>query len=131
MSRTLLYAIVFIEGFCSLGAEVIALRRLVPHVGSSIVVTAPTIGFFLLALALGYASGARVAADYRRIVARNFLISAALAGIGLAGLTVDGMFAHLQPALFAYLCFMRLLSTGTVCPSSQAMGHSTTAMNTR
>jgi predicted membrane-bound spermidine synthase len=57
MSRTLLYAIVFIEGFCSLGAEVIALRRLVPHIGSSIVVTAPTIGFFLLALALGYASG--------------------------------------------------------------------------
>jgi hypothetical protein len=51
------YLIVFIEGFCSLGAEVIALRRLVPHVGSAIVVTAPTIGFFLLALALGYAAG--------------------------------------------------------------------------
>ena len=43
----LIYLIVFIEGFCSLGAEIIALRRLVPHVGSSIVVTAPTIGFFL------------------------------------------------------------------------------------
>ena len=35
MPRHLLYLIVFIEGFCSLGAEVIALRRLVPHVGSS------------------------------------------------------------------------------------------------
>jgi predicted membrane-bound spermidine synthase len=57
MPRQLLYLIVFIEGFCSLGAEVIALRRLVPHVGSAIVVTAPTIGFFLLALALGYAAG--------------------------------------------------------------------------
>jgi hypothetical protein len=44
MPRQLLYLIVFIEGFCSLGAEVIALRRLVPHVGSAIVVTAPTIG---------------------------------------------------------------------------------------
>ena len=65
MSRLLIYAIVFIEGFCSLGAEIIALRRLVPHVGSSIVVTAPTIGFFLLALALGYASGARVETNYR------------------------------------------------------------------
>jgi spermidine synthase len=118
MSRALLYAIVFIEGFCSLGAEVIALRRLVPHIGSSIVVTAPTIGFFLLALALGYASGARVAADYRRIVARNFLISAALAGIGLAGLTVDGMFAHLQPALFAYLCFI----AGVLCPLAWLLG---------
>jgi len=118
MSRALLYAIVFIEGFCSLGAEVIALRRLVPHVGSSIVITAPTIGFFLLALALGYAAGARVAADYRRIVARNFLISAALAGIGLAGITVDGMFAHLQPALFAYLCFIG----GILCPLAWLLG---------
>ena len=89
MSRLLIYAIVFIEGFCSLGAEVIALRRLVPHVGSSIVVTAPTIGFFLLALALGYAAGARVDADYRTVVARNFLIATALAGFGLAGVTVD------------------------------------------
>jgi spermidine synthase len=118
MSRALLYAIVFIEGFCSLGAEVIALRRLVPHVGSSIVVTAPTIGFFLLALALGYASGARVAADYRRIVARNFLISAVLAGIGLASVTVDALFAHLQPALFAYLCFI----TGVLCPLAWLLG---------
>ena len=52
-----LFLIVFIEGFCSLGAEVLALRQLILHVGSSIVVTAPTIGFFLLALALGYAFG--------------------------------------------------------------------------
>jgi predicted membrane-bound spermidine synthase len=66
MSRLLIYAIVFIEGFCSLGAEIIALRRLVPHVGSSIVVTAPTIAFFLLALALGYAAGARFPATTRR-----------------------------------------------------------------
>ena len=79
MSRLLVYTIVFIEGFSSLGAEVIALRRLVPHVGSSIVVTAPTIGFFLLALALGYASGARVDTNYRMVVARNFLIAALLA----------------------------------------------------
>lgn len=118
MSRALLYAIVFIEGFCSLGAEVIALRRLVPHVGSSIVITAPTIGFFLLALALGYASGARVAADYTRIVARNFLISAMLAGIGLAGLTVDGIFAHLQPTLVAYLFFMG----SVLCPLAWLLG---------
>lgn len=118
MSRALLYAIVFIEGFCSLGAEVIALRRLVPHVGSSIVITAPTIGFFLLALALGYASGAKVAADYTRVVARNFLISAALAGIGLAGITVDWLFAHLQPTLVAYLFFIG----GVLCPLAWLLG---------
>jgi len=118
MSRLLIYAIVFIEGFSSLGAEIIALRRLVPHVGSSIVVTAPTIGFFLLALALGYASGARVATDYRSIVARNFLIAAALAGFGLAGVTVDWLFVHLQPALIAYFFFIG----GILCPLAWLLG---------
>jgi predicted membrane-bound spermidine synthase len=117
MSRALLYAIVFIEGFCSLGAEVIALRRLVPHVGSSIVITAPTIGFFLLALALGYASGAKVAADYpgRRPQFPDFRL---LAGIGLAGITVDWLFAHLQPTLVAYLVFIG----GVLCPLAWLLG---------
>ena len=118
MSRLLIYAIVFIEGFCSLGAEVIALRRLVPHVGSSIVVTAPTIAFFLLALALGYASGAKVDANYRTVVARNFLISALLAGFGLAGVTVDWLFVHLQPPLMAYFIFIG----GILCPLAWLLG---------
>ena len=118
MSRLLIYTIVFIEGFCSLGAEVIALRRLVPHVGSSIVVTAPTIAFFLLALALGYAAGARVAANYTAIVARNFLIAALLAGFGLSGVTVDWLFAHLQPPLMAYIVFIG----GVLCPLAWLLG---------
>ena len=118
MSRALLYTIVFIEGFCSLGAEVIALRRLVPEVGSSIVITAPTIGFFLLALALGYAAGGRVAADFERVVARNFLVSAGLAGVGLAAPVVDGLFAHLQPAPIAYLAFIG----GVLCPLAWLLG---------
>ena len=118
MTRILLYTIVFIEGFCSLGAEVIALRRLVPHIGSSIVVTAPTIGFFLLALALGYASGAKVAGNYIGVVARNFLIAAALAGVGLAGISVDWLFAHLQPVLIAYLVFIG----GVLCPLAWLLG---------
>ncbi|TXT35926.1 MAG: hypothetical protein FD135_4607 [Comamonadaceae bacterium] len=118
MPRHLLYLIVFIEGFCSLGAEVIALRRLVPHVGSAIVVTAPTIGLFLLALALGYASGARVAERFTAVVARNFLISALLAGVGLARITVDGLFSQLQPTWLAYLVFIG----GVLCPMAWLLG---------
>ncbi len=117
MPARLLFTIVFIEGYCSLGAEIIALRRLIPHVGSSIVVTAPTIGFFLLALALGYHSGSRVAADYRAVVARNFLISAALLGGGLAATTVNTIFAGTQPA-FAYLVFIG----GILCPLAWLLG---------
>ena len=117
MPARLLFTIVFIEGYCSLGAEIIALRRLIPHVGSSIVVTAPTIGFFLLALALGYHSGSRVAANYRAVVARNFLISAALLGGGLAATTVNAIFAGTQVA-FAYLIFIG----GILCPLAWLLG---------
>lgn len=113
----LLYLIVFIEGYCSLGAEIIALRRLTPHVGSAIVVTAPTIGFFLLALALGYAAGGRVEGDHRRIVARNFVVSAALAGIGLAAPVIDALFAG-APAPLAYLLFVG----GVLCPLAWLLG---------
>jgi hypothetical protein len=118
MPRHLLYLIVFIEGFCSLGAEVIALRRLVPHVGSAIVVTAPTIGLFLLALALGYASGARVSDRFLPVVARNFLVSALLAGVGLARFTVDGLFELLAPTWLAYLVFIG----GVLCPLAWLLG---------
>lgn len=118
MSRSLLYSIIFIEGFCSLGAEIIALRRLVPHVGSAILITAPTIGLFLLALALGYATGGRIERDYRRIVTRNFLFAASLAGIGLASLTVDTLFIQLQAAPLAYLCFVG----GILCPLAWLLG---------
>ncbi len=118
MSRTLLFAIVFIEGFCSLGAEVIALRQIVPHMGSSIVVTAPTIGCFLLALAMGYHAGAKVEQDYLAVVSRNFLIAATLAGVGLAGVTVDLVFDHLNPSMLAYLSFI----AAVLCPLAWLLG---------
>lgn len=117
MPNALLFTIVFAEGFCSLGVEVIALRRLVPHMGSAIVVTAPTIGLFLLALAWGYHTGGRVATDFRRIVARNFLVAALLTGIGFAGHTVDLLFAQL-PAPLAYAA----LIGGTLCPVAWLLG---------
>jgi predicted membrane-bound spermidine synthase len=116
--RQLLYLIVFIEGFCSLGAEVIALRRLVPHVGSAIVVTAPTIGLFLLALALGYGSGARVYERFSAVVGRNFLISALLAGVGLSRIVVDSLFTQVQPIWLAYLVFIG----GVLCPLAWLLG---------
>jgi predicted membrane-bound spermidine synthase len=118
MPSYLIYCIVFLEGFCSLGAEIIALRRLLPHLGSSIVVTAPTIGLFLLALALGYAAGGRVTGNYPAIVARNFLIAALLVACGLAGATVEWLFTHLQPALIAYAVLM----AGVLCPIAWLLG---------
>ena len=88
MSNLLLMFIVFIEGFASLGDEVIALRRLMPHVGSSITVTVPTIGLFLAALAMGYWSGGRIQDRFLERVLRNFLFAAFIAGVGLSSMAV-------------------------------------------
>lgn len=118
LPTALLFALVFVEGFVSLGAEIVALRRLVPHVGSAITVTAPTIGFFLLALALGYQAGGQVATDYLARVRRNFLIAAGLIAVGLSGPVVDWLFAHLQPAPVAWL----VLVGGVLCPVAWLLG---------
>lgn len=120
----LIPVIVFIEGFCSLGAEIIALRRLVPHVGSAIVVTAPTIGFFLLALALGYAAGARINDRYLSKVARNFLISALLLGMGFSTPFISALFHHVEPVWFAYV----ILVGGILCPLAWLLGQTVPAL---
>lgn len=117
-AAALLYGMVFVEGFSSLGAEIVALRRLVPHLGSAITVTAPTIGFFLLALALGYQAGGRVDRDFLVRVRRNFLVAATLIAIGLAGPVVDALFAHVRPAPLAYMLFVGLV----LCPVAWLLG---------
>lgn len=115
---SLLYALVFVEGFASLGAEILALRRLVPHVGSAITVTAPTIGFFLLALAWGYQAGGRVGQDYLRRLGRNFFVAALLIGLGLSAWLVDQLFAALRAAPLAWL----VLVGGVLCPVAWLLG---------
>jgi predicted membrane-bound spermidine synthase len=113
-ASALLFLVIFVEGFASLGIEVIALRRLVPFVGSSIAVTAPTIGLFLAALALGYWSGGRIGADYLARVARNFLAAALIAGVGLSSLAVTLLFGGVGHTITAYVLFMLFI----VCPSA-------------
>lgn len=109
---------VFVEGFASVGAEILALRRLVPHLGSTIVVTAPTIGFFLLALALGYRAGGQVAGRYLEAVRTNFLVAAVLIGGGLSHVGVSGLFAQAIPDEFAYLLLVALI----LCPIAYLLG---------
>ncbi len=118
LANALLFALVFVEGFVSLGAEIVALRRLVPHVGSAITVTAPTIGFFLLALALGYQAGGRVAGGYLARVRHNFLAAAVLIAVGLSGPVAELLFTHLQPAPLAWFA----LIGGVLCPVAWLLG---------
>ena len=114
MDRRLLLLIAFVEGFASLGIEITALRRLVPHLGSSITITAPTIGLFLVALALGYRSGGRVTTDFLGQVLRNFLLAALIAGLGLSPWAGKLFFAGGPGVLAGYLLFMIVV----VCPAA-------------
>ena len=114
MTPKLLGPIAFIEGFASLGIEVIALRRLVPHLGSSISVTAPTIGLFLLALSLGYWQGGRVRKGEMRRVMLNFSAAALIAGVGLSSAAMTLIFGATADPWVAYLFFMGAV----VCPAA-------------
>ena len=58
-----------------------------------------------------------MAADYRTVVARNFLISALLMGAGLAGGSVNAIFAG-APAGLAYLIFIGAV----LCPLAWLLG---------
>lgn len=80
----LLPLIIIIEGFTSIAVEILAIRQLLPMVGSSVIVTSLIIGFFLLFLALGYHRGGKLTARLTDILRRNFIISAIWLGIGLS-----------------------------------------------
>jgi spermidine synthase len=56
--------LVFVAGICSLSLEVCTPRLIGPYFGTSLLVWANVIGFFLLYLALGYWLGGRVADRY-------------------------------------------------------------------
>ncbi|MFM8340247.1 MAG: fused MFS/spermidine synthase, partial [Fluviibacter sp.] len=78
----------------------------------------------LPAIALGYAAGARISERYLTIVARNFLISALLLGIGFSTPFVNALFAHVEPVWFAYT----LLIGGILCPLAWLLGQTVPAL---
>jgi spermidine synthase len=58
--RRFLYALVFVVGVASLGAEIAAVRLMAPFFGASTIVWANTIGVVLVALSIGYWLGGRL-----------------------------------------------------------------------
>ena len=84
MPNATIIVIVLIEGFLTIAAEVITLRQLIPIVGNSLIITSLTIGIFLLFLALGYHRGGQYKDSLNKVLLRNFVISAAIFGIGLS-----------------------------------------------
>ena len=80
-------AILLAEGYASLAAEILALRRMVPWAGSAVSVTAVLLAVYLAALAGGYRRGGRLArcADPRPSLAIRLAAAAAWAAFWLSG----------------------------------------------
>ena len=62
IARSTLAVILIAEGYASLSVEILALRRMVPFVGSTVLVTAILLSAYLAALAIGYERGGRLVA---------------------------------------------------------------------
>jgi predicted membrane-bound spermidine synthase len=84
MHPNILWLIVGVEGFVALAAQMLTIRQLMPFVGNNVIVTSLIIGFFLLALAIGYWEGGRVEEDAVKRLIRNFSASGLWLGVGLS-----------------------------------------------
>ena len=80
-------AILLAEGYASLAAEILALRRMVPFAGSAVSVTAVLLAVYLAALAGGYRRGGRLACcgDPRPRLAIRLSAAAGWAAFWLSG----------------------------------------------
>ncbi len=86
LSPLALGAILLAEGYASLGAEILALRRIAPWAGTSVDVTTVLLAAYLAALAGGYRRGGRLArdGDPRPRLAFRLTLAAALAAFWLS-----------------------------------------------
>jgi hypothetical protein len=107
-----LFLIILIEGYVVLSCELLAIRQLVPFVGSGTEIVAIIISGVLLPLALGYHFGGNAyqrsdlntappplpTPSIRRILLRNLLIALGILSVGLSSL-----FLHLYFDLLIFL----------------------------
>jgi predicted membrane-bound spermidine synthase len=125
MSRRGLEALVFCVGAATLGAEIAAARLIAPAFGASTVVWANTIAVVLLALAVGYWGGGRIADRHPRgralcgvvLAAAALLACMPLAAVPLLSGTEDAL-SELWGSLLAVLVLVAppVLVLGTVAP---------------
>lgn len=80
----LLLSTVALEGFISLGVEILAIRQMIPYVGSNTLNTSIIIGIFLLFLSFGYYKGGQVKENKEITLFNNLFYSTALIAIGLS-----------------------------------------------
>src|SRR4051812_38064688 len=94
-----LEALVFAVGFSSLGAEIAAARLMAPFFGASTVIWANTIAVVLLALAVGYWVGGRLADRHPRGTVLCAVVLAAAALLACVPLAAAPLLGGTQDAL--------------------------------
>jgi spermidine synthase len=91
-SNRLLYALVFVVGTASLGAEIAAARLMAPFFGASTIVWANTIGVVLVALSIGYWLGGRFADRRPDVRSLCFVVMVAAVLLALVPLVAQPFF---------------------------------------
>lgn len=120
-----LFLVIFIEGYVVLASELLAIRLLVPFVGSGTEIVSIIVSAVLLPLAIGYhmggkafkkhyhkrAQAGKASRSVRRILGRNILIALTILSLGLSYLFLELFF--LKMAVWGI--HNRLLQTAIYC----------------
>ena len=104
---SIIFAIIFIEGFTVLASEVLIMRRLIPYVGNSVDITSIIIGLVLLPLSIGYFFGGKYQQNnnnIRKKICKNFTLIGIWLAIGFSFFTLELCFG-----IFQYLHIYRIV----------------------
>lgn len=118
----MLYFLVLIEGYIGLAIQMLVIRQLTPSVGVSAVTSSWIIGFFLLALAIGYKKGGVKVDSPIRFLAKNFIKVGITAGLGVSSLAIMIFFDSL--AFMSTIYGLVLYCAAIVSPIAYWMGQS-------
>jgi predicted membrane-bound spermidine synthase len=88
----MIFFILIVEGFISIYIEILAIRQLIPFIGTNVINTSIIIGAFLLALSFGYAKGGQVQKDFYKVLAKNLFIVLFLFGIGFSYFFLEALY---------------------------------------
>lgn len=95
----ILYFIIFLEGYVVLSAELMAIRQIIPFVGSGTDTLSIIIAAVLMPLAVGYYAGGRYRGRVRQKLIRNFLIAGIFLTFGLSYVVLQALFTGFTEGL--------------------------------
>jgi len=95
-SKYLIFLIVLIEGFVSIGIEITAIRKMIPYGGSNITNTSIIIGIFLFFLSIGYYKGGIITKNQDKILLKNLLFSTLIIAIGFNDFFIFHLFTNFK-----------------------------------